>query len=264
MEYGEFLSITENRKFAVFGTGFVAEMFYQGLLSRGCADNIDRFYVSGTPENDSFHGIPVCSLRAYRGDLSLLAAVHAANLESIDLPKENAVFIYPFLREYLYGKPVRENVRIRLKDLLAAQPEDENWIAVRYAGIDGLEKNDDSLTALYIRAISMHCSEATARKRLTALQAMCASIRTGGFDSETAPIAIDENYRIIDGLHRTAAAAYFGIPEISCDLYAASPVYDRVLTERNRLPAAELAAAGFTVDELAKIRHYRRILQHYE
>ncbi len=260
MNYNDFFSLASGGKFTVFGTGFVAEMFFQGLVSHGHENNLRWFYVSREPAEKMFHGVSVYPISEYKGGEPLLIALHPANLNSIGDLKEKGICIYPFLYEYLYGKPVRQNVRIRTADILSVQPEDEYWIAARYAGIEGLLKNDAALTELYLRCISLHASEATARLRLEELRKLCEDIQIHGFNNSGSPVLIDESRRIIDGLHRTAAAAYFGVPDIYCDICTKSELFDKILTERNRLTPAALTEAGFSRDDIAVLENYRKKL----
>ncbi len=264
MNLNEFISLTENQRFAVFGTGFAAEMFFQGLAAHGCEKNIDRFFVSRDVKSEPFHGIPVSPLSAFDQDIPLLIAVHPSNAGKIQGLGEGAVNIYPFLTEYLYGKPVSRNCQLRVADILAKQPADEYWIPARYAGIDGIMKKDDDLTELYVRCISLHAERSTALRRLEKLRSMCAGISAQGFDNSNAPIAIDTSGRIIDGLHRTAAAAYFKAEKILCDIYGSSELFDRILTDRNKLPERTLIGAGFSPADIRKLKEYRTILADYE
>ena len=260
MNLEDFISLTENRRFAVFGTGFAAEMFYQGLAAHGCENNIDRFYVSREVKSAAFHGIPVSPLSAYSQDMPLLIAVAPSNAADIEEFCENSVNIYPFLTEYLYGIPVSRKCLLRVSDILAKQPADEYWVAARYAGIDGVMKNDDQLTDLYVRCISLHAERSTALRRLDRLRSLCAEISAHGFDNSNSPIAIDRSGRIIDGLHRIAAAVYFGAKSLYCDIYPKSELFDKILTDRNRLPEQTLIASGFNPSDIGKLKEYRTIL----
>lgn len=260
MNYNEFLFIVSGQKFAVFGTGFAAESLYQGLVLHDHERNIACFYVSHPEDGSTFHGIPVCPLSDYRGDIPLLIALHPATLADISELDGVGESIYPFLSEYLYGQPLRENVRISKQDILSVQPEDEYWIASRYAGVKGLQEDDSFLTDLYLRCISLHASETTARLRLQELRKLCDNILTRGFDNSGSPICIDENRRIIDGLHRLAAAAYFDVRDIYCDIYASSEIFEKVLTERNRITPAVLVNEGFSREDIETLEEIRKKL----
>lgn len=260
MNFNEFVLLTKSRKFAVFGTGFAAEMFFQGLISHGCEDNIDCFYVSREIKSETFHGIPVRLLSDYTHDIPLLVAVHPSNMTGISGMSEDTVSIYPFLTEYLYGHPVDINCHLRVSDILAKQKMDEYWIAARYAGIDGIMKNDDHLKELYIRCISLHAERSTAISRLERLESLCADISMQGFNNIYSPISIDESGRIIDGLHRIALAAYFGADNIFCNIYRESELFDRILTDRNKLPEKHLVRSGFSLEDISILQNYRRKL----
>lgn len=260
MRFFEFISLIRNNKFSVFGTGFVFEMFYQGLIAHGLENQIDHFYVSREISSETFHGIPVSSLSSYDHTSPLLIAVHPANLTGFQELEERSVNIYPFLMEFLYGSPVSRMCLIQVSDILAKQPEDEHWIAARYAGIDGIMKDDAYLMELYIRCISLHSSEATARNRLISLRSLCESIHMHGFDNSGSPVSIDESYRIIDGLHRIAAAAYFRGNSLYCDIYKKGELFDKILTDRNKLPRETLLASGFELKDIEILEGYKKKL----
>ena len=260
MNFDEFVSLTKNRKFSVFGIGFAAEMFFQGLISHGCEDNIDCFYVSREIKSETFHGIPVRLLSNYTHDVPLLVAVHPSNTAGISGLSEDAISIYPFLTEYLYGHPVGRNCLLHVSDILAKQKLDEYWIAARYAGIDGIMKNDAHLKELYVRCISLHAERSTAVGRLKRLESLCADISMEGYNNINSPISIDESGRIIDGLHRIALAAYFSAENIFCNIFRDSELFDRLLTDRNKLPEKYLVRSGFSPEDISILQNYRRKL----
>ena len=86
-------------------------------------------------------------------------------------------------------------------------------------------------------------------------------IEENGFDPER-PILLDEDGRVIDGLHRIAAAALFGEEELHCRIFARSALYDRVLDARNFLTEEQLGSAGFTQEELCVLKEAQERLEH--
>ncbi len=238
------------KPFAVFGTGFVAEMFREGLKNRGLERNAKLYLVSGEPKTPLFHGVPVMRLADCEDrSLPVCIAVHEANYPEVqDLLTEagfRTYFIYPGLYDLIYGDALREE-RMTVEELLQRQDPAHYWLAVRMLGATGNE-------ALYRKAIALHAGENTAGKRWERLQELKRSFEENGYD-ENHPVFIDEDGRIIDGLHRIVLAYMNGTEEIPCRIYHPSESYGRLLKEKNYLPETCLSAYGFTDTEIAELR----------
>ena len=261
----ELVQLLETRQAAVFGTGFVAEMFYLALERNGLWDRIRFCVTTSAPEGETFHGRPVVSLGTARfSDRMLLcAAVHESvwnslqeSLAGISCP---AVWIYPCLFELLYGKPVCPPSMMPLREIIRLQDPEEFWIAARYAAVrDYMERSADypRTRELYRKALSLHCGPETAVRRNRQMEKLADSMAENGFLG-TSRIQIDASGRIIDGLHRVACAKYFRVDSVPVQVYPVSEVYDRVLGERNRLPERILRANGFSDNEIGMLRNAR-------
>lgn len=264
----ELLEQIRTKTIVVFGTGFVAERFWQALQRHHLNERISAFLVSKRKEEKQFfHGCPVLEPAEIKKEKELLVclAVHETVLPEVRntiSPElaERSVWIYPNLWELLFGAPVERNSLIPREILLAKQNPDYNWISVRYMAIrDYLEGSTQfpHSADLYCHAISLHCGMTTAKRRLKALEQLAESIRDRGFDREM-PILIDTSGRILDGLHRFASACYFGMVEIPCTVLPESEDYDRMLNEKNRIPDRVLREAGFSEDDLAMLRQAKQ------
>ena len=77
-------------------------------------------------------------------------------------------------------------------------------------------------------------AEKTAGRRLECLKRLLKSIKENGFD-DSRPVLLDENGRVIDGLHRIAIARRIGTEAINTRIYKHSSIYDKLLGEKNRL-----------------------------
>ena len=258
----ELLRQLKTKKIVIFGAGFVAEMFYQGLELHHAEDRVAFCVVTRAETGQQFHGRPVCSLNEARvtKDMLLCAAVHESAAESLEESlrpyRAQTVWIYPNLFELLYGKPVRSGSKMPLSELLAQQDRDECWIAVRYAAVrDYLagRREYPKTRALYLKALSLHCGEKTAAERTAKMERLASSMAENGF-REDCPVRIDEKGRVIDGLHRIACAAYLNQETVPVEIYPVSDVYDRVLGEKNRLPEKFLSGSGFSGEEMRLIR----------
>ena len=252
----EFLQALGEKRILFYGCGFAAEMFYRGLAEQNLLDRVDGVVVTGPAGNREFHGFKVTAYKDTdtAGKLICLAVHNSIRNEIRLKPGDTGVSVYPFLYELLYGKCLEERLS-GVEEILFRQPRENNWITLRYCGVRGLEEDSSRLTELYVRGQAMHSSRETARKRLEEMKRLLRSVKDRGLSPDY-PILVDENCRIIDGLHRLAIARYLGIGEIRCRVYSSSPLYDELLGEKNRL----------TDDYLEKNRmgEEKRILRRYK
>ena len=197
-----------------------------------------------------------------------------ASLRERFLPlKAEVVWIYPLLNELLYGEilrteylPARELARIQngmglwlaarylaacvcLKDLHEAVACSEDTVCQEMTG----SASKDKVLSLYIKAMACHTKEATARARFDKLRELVRSMSENGFDKKH-PLLIDEGGRVIDGLHRLATALALGIDMVPCQVVRENPVFDRTLTEKNRLPVSYLKGHGFSAEEIETLK----------
>ncbi len=265
----ELLEQLKTNKFVIFGAGFAAEMFYRALKLANADENLLFCVVTKAVSGQEFHGRPVISLDEARitEETPVCLAVHEAAAGSafraLEPYKDRTVWVYPYLPELLYGKPVRTEKQYPLAGLLAKQDKEEYWLAVRYAAVrdylavrlhpegtdPGVEREYRKTKEIYLRALSLHCGKDTALLRASRMEETALSIARDGF-REDCPVKIDTNGRIIDGLHRIACAAYLGLESVPAAIYQASPVYDELFGDKNRLPAKTLSEANFTVEEI--------------
>ena len=252
----------EQKEIVIFGTGFLADMFYTALEANDLQDHVRFCLVTKAAAGETFRGLPVYGMEEcpeISEGMLVCIAVHEAllpgvqqTLQAYGIPAERTVWITPYLTELLYGECIREGM-MPLKELMCAQDPENNWITVRYAAMrEYTEGTGNRYKDLYIRAQSLHTSAATAAKRYEALKHICDEMRKG-YDASH-PVLIDEDLRIIDGLHRTAAALLCGVKEIPYRMYRRSPVYDRVLKEENRLRNEVLLRAGFAAEDIQMLK----------
>ena len=249
--------------FYVFGTGFVASMLVEALRAHGALGGVRGYLVSRCDEPRQFEGAPVLSASDEAVDRSMpvYVAVHESNAAEVVRLLEQfgftqVIWVYPHLYDLLYGEPLYRGIFIEVRQILEAQDPSYHWLAIRALAAEALrgqapEQRNAALDA-YVKAQAVHCGFGTARKRLGCLGDLLDAMKDG-FDSER-PILIDADFRIIDGLHRMAVAWLLGIERIACDIVKPSPVFDRVLTYRNKLTDDALAEAGLTDAQFAMIR----------
>lgn len=232
----------------IFGTGFVAEMFYRALVANKLEKQIQAFVVSEVKEM-SFHGVPVKKWDGSVPEQTLLClAVHPALLGDFPFMKtENILQVYPILYDLLYGKPIASHELKAISELLNMQNKAEHWLAARMIGIEGIRKDDPEKQQLYQKLMSCHCSSHTAKRRFEDLKKLISSIEKNGI---TEDVLLDEDGRIIDGLHRIAVSVELGIDQVPCTVYKKSTLYDELLTEKNRL-TTEYLKERFTDREIS-------------
>ena len=277
-EYGTIKEKLRNSRIFIFGTGFLASEFRLALSEAGAAENVEAYVVTRKNGRTEFQGKPVLSLSEYAGRnpdnkgpeahrseraeksmRKLYLAVHesllpevTAELSAYGLTGE---WIGSFLPDLLYGEPLQENTELPLSQILAKQDRNSYWLAVRYAALEAFADNEGPAPAgeeIYRKLMALHASPATAGKRLAFFRQTAEEIRRNGFDPGR-PVLLDENGRIIDGLHRIVLAKFLGCKTLHCRIYRASALYDQVLGERNYISEKMLAEAGLTDEERAAL-----------
>ncbi len=215
-----------------------------------------------------FHGLPVYSLKDKMpgAEETVCVLVHEAvlpEIEEIFTEKgiTNAAWIYPVLHETVFGKAVKET-DLSVSDILLSQDPEENWLEIRAAGVLACLEADESgvKTALYRKGMGLFSQKATVRNREERVRELVRSIKTEGFKSEH-PILLDENMRMIDGLHRLAAACFLGIRRIPCRIVRASEKYTMLLDAKTRAEKTILRENGFSDTEMRMLGRQRDKLQ---
>ena len=256
------LDLCASRPVVVYGTGYLSETFRYALLKHGLWDRVIAYAVTDPAAGPkTHHGLPVLAPEdpALPADALFCLAVHESAAKTL-LPclaerGHDVLRAAPYLTELIYGAPQKRE-QLPLGGLLRLQDPEANWLAVRYlAALDVLAGREDH-GELYRRAMAVHCTPETAERRLCQLKELVWSMQSRGFDPDR-PILIDTRGRIIDGLHRAAAAAALGLARVWCDVTEAGEDYDRLLGGKNRIPAPVLQAAGFSEEEIALLRRAR-------
>lgn len=252
VETVEFIKQLHNGKAAIYGTGYVAGLFWHALEKYDLTDRICCFAVS-QPVIGQYHGLPVITGEelAANFDCPVLLAVHKSiATELAELLGDRAIWVYPYLHEMIFGETLQENIRIPCKTLLQKQDKQNNWITFRYmAAKEYMEGHHGSAEDIYIECMSAHCGMQTALKRFAMMQELADDIKTNGWNDHY-PVLIDENGRVIDGLHRIACACAAGIQTITCNVVAASDDFEVVFDDTNRLPDYMLDRLGINEEQM--------------
>ena len=252
--------LEKQKSIAVFGTGYAAGVFFLAMEEAGLAPRVSVFVETRPKPGKTFRGCPVVSVSEYeknREDSLLCIAVHGSILSEVETELSRygleGIWIYPQLFDLLYGAPVEEK-KIPVREILARQNPEHYWIAVRALAA---ETAGSSGGEVYLKALSLFSSPETSGRRLDYFHDLMENVRQNGLD-DSQPVLLDEDGRIIDGLHRIALAALWEIPEISCRIYRRSPLYERILDERNFLTEEALRGAGLTEKERETLRRTQR------
>ena len=246
----------------LFGAGFTAGMFCESLGER--CSLIRACIISGRPETNRFHGIPVYSLDCVdQGLISgamILVAVHESNVETAEdaLASKgitDTLWVYPVLHELAFGEVAYEKCYIPTGDLIREVTREANWLEIRYAAIKGFFEADAELDELYLQGMEMFSESQTALQRIERARKLAQSMRSRGFLEEY-PVLLDEDLHMIDGLHRLAAAAWLDIRVIPCRMVKTSKYYDKLIPENVRASrnAVENAAGKETADRLLDLK----------
>ena len=253
--------------FSVFGTGYVAGVLYKALQNYRLEDRIKNYIVSNHEEGAVFKGRPVMTPAEYArsayGREPVLIAAHESALEGIQmlLSKEqlDAQWIYPYLPDLLYGKPISDPVSLSLGEIISRQDPQEYWLAVRYGAVRAYYEHDPAGEVIYRRAFAQFASGGSADKRLAFLHELIESVEKNGFDPDR-PVLLDEKGRLIDGLHRVALARYKGVEKLACRIYPVSPDYESIITERTRFHERIALQSDLTQEEWALLQENQRLV----
>ena len=249
----------------LYGAGYVAETLHAALVRHGTWDRVVACFTTTEPDSPlCFHGLEVHAIGSLderepvdggacgEGPIVCIAAHHAHAQAMAEHAREcgfaNVVWVYPLLHELLYGKPLRTGIPVPTRCILEAQPEGSHWVAARGAALAQRYGFANCGEEAYVKCLSLHCGEQTARLRLEAFRTLAERFEAMGADA-LEPILVNEDLRVVDGLHRLALAAWHGVPEIACDVVSSSSVYDEVLTNRNKLDPPALDDCGLDAAE---------------
>ena len=177
------VSLVRTEPFYVYGTGYVAHRLYQGLLHHGGIEHLQGFTVTTCAEGDAreLFGKPVQPIAELPRDALILIAVHMVWKDEIEETLKRLGF-----HRYAF-------IYARLFEFQFGAP------VVRH------QKMECS------RLVEHLCARPEAYYFLAAYIAAIHHLFH--------PISLDEQQRILDGTHRTAAATWFHVPFLYADQY---------------------------------------------
>lgn len=253
----QLLNILSQKPFIVYGHGYTAKKFYEAIKNNNLLYNFNGFVVSNSQE--SFDEQFQCKIYnkewlKNNSDLLVCIAVHPSILKEIldnlnmTTDNLNCIFVYPYLYELLLNVPVEKNILVST-DKILKQMKNCYSIAVRYAAINAYMKKNYTGYSIYIKAISLHCDEHTAKKRLQRFIKIIEDCEKFGYNLNF-PICVNNNYEVFDGMHRIALAKYFGIEQIYADLYKTNTSLVNIHNDNSILTRNSLIENNFTKHEM--------------
>ena len=208
----------------IYGIGYVAERFVDGLKKIGLDTEI-KFFVTSNVREKEYKGKSVISVDDLDIDDKALVciATHEAVKNEIEerlrmLGIERYIWIYPYLHELWFGQPIAKNIEVDLDKIIGRW--NDYRLAIRALAIDQYYGKNDVGYDIYVKAQSLHCEERTAIKRLERFIELIDSWDKKGYDSNFRP-KLSEDYEVLDGAHRITLAYYHGMKTIACDIYHA-------------------------------------------
>lgn len=263
----DLIKLIHNKKVYIYGTGFVGKRFYHALQEQALEKNVISFVVTNKSEQRCC-GLKVQSLSditsAFRHDTDLVCIATHESISKIiidSLIKSNIkgyVWIYPFLHELLFGKPIFKNVEISVKDLLSSY-EGDYAIPVRVLAIEQFYGKNDNGYEIYKKGMSLHCEETTANRRLSQFVELIKRWEREGYDSKS-HIKITEKGKIFDGAHRLALAYYHGFEKVYCDVFHVEN-YDEYITSEVCVSEKDLRV--FLPEEKEQLRKVSDFIKNY-
>ena len=218
-------------KIAIYGTGYVAQRFYETLVRNDLESHLLFFITSSGGENTKGYEVLSINDSRIKKDILILIAVHEAVKDEIVKELEergyfNYIWIYPELYELILGNPIKKSVRIPVKNIWQSN-RDNYCMAVRYLAIDNYYKKNTYGYFIYKMSMSLYNNTDTSEKRLQQFIALIQSWEKIGYNGNN-KILISDNYGYIDGAHRISLASYFRQEYILCDIYSSKNIIEPV------------------------------------
>lgn len=247
------IELLKERKAFIYGTGYIASLFFEALKKNRLENNIAGFVVSEFAKNSdrNFEGYEINQINEidFADDMIVCIAVHDCLVGEIEsLLKRNGVsnfvWIYPYLFDLYYGNPIQRGEWIDMRKLI---PKDEERyaLAVRWAAVADYYGKCPNGFAWYKRAMTYLHNAQAAEARVKTFTQLIQNWQTSGYDGKH-EIAINENYEIIDGEHRMAVALYHGEKRIKCRIYSGK----NVNSEKSFMKKKMLIECGFDEGEI--------------
>ena len=257
----EFWELLKSGKMILFGTGHTAE-----VVCRALGEDVRYLrccMVSGHISDTSFFEKPVIGLDDADPESLSDSVIAVTGHESIrdgiidavrSRTDADILWLYPVIHELAFGETVFAEAMIPVKEIVLSQKRDERWLELRYAAVKAAAEGRES--DLYLRGMMLFSAKGTAKSRAARVPLLLDSMKRNGFLREY-PILIDEDMRLIDGLHRLSCAVLLGIREVPARIVKSSGIYEAIIRDNVRATESELTAHGITSEELQHLNDLR-------
>ncbi len=254
----DLLNVLKKNRIIIYGTGFVARLFYEALAHHKIEQSIKCFVVSDPiPRDRIFKELPVVSVQSLieKEDEIICIAVHEVirgEIETVLLNKgiTSYVWIYPYLFEMMMGQPLIKGKEFLVDDIIR-QCLDYR-IAIRYLAIENYYHHNNNGFFIYKKAQTLYMNETTAEHRVEQFKLLIQKWENDGYCKEY-PILVDERSKILDGNHRITLAKYFGIKKVKCDVYKCQSQYAGWIGADAMFEKNVIMNAGFSEADLNEI-----------
>jgi hypothetical protein len=257
------IEVLKKKRIVIYGTGHVGHKFYKVLKQNGLEKQIVCFARTGDVQaGETLDGTEVhCFEEIPVGENMLVClAVHESlrdEIEEIVRQKtKEYVWIYPHLYDLMLGMPKEKGVELAVETLLRGFRKDLR-LGVRLAAIEQQDGINDFGFDCYIRAQMLHCSEATAAKRLKQFMEMIERWKQSGYD-RSGRIAVTRRLEVIDGNHRLAMAVYTGQRSIYGDIYPTELSFQDIHGCEPMQTKDFLLEHGFTSEDVQKLERIQK------
>ena len=224
-----FLELAKNEKFYIYGTGFVAKRFYQGLERMNCTKNVLGFVQSErrSGEEKTFFQQPVLCIADISTSSLVFVATHFIWESEIKktltaLGFQRYILAYEYINEFFFGLPIAYGREISVDYLIGrVMASCSIFVAAYYAALMKFFGEEGGTYELYLRLQTDAVNEAAARKRLRRFRNLVDGYRQMGEQALTTyPLKLNEGIScILDGAHRVMIAFYERIPSMKADIY---------------------------------------------
>lgn len=214
--------IVHNDHIVIYGAGSIGQRFYGDLQRRGMDNKVEGFAVTTPGDVNNILGQPVKDILDYSKDYAIVIAVHKVLYDEMRdyLDFHQYGNYYGIATDYLdyhYGKPIKTNVFIDVKELVRNIRKSYSHVIYLIA-IEEISKKTNTIgISLYEKYMSSFCDKKTASKRVDAL---IRRVNTYYNDDDKYNIKINKNKTfVIDGTHRLMLAYNYGKCAIAADVY---------------------------------------------
>ena len=222
-----FLKEIENKKIAIYGSGYVGLLFYKAILRRKINSKIACFLQSKVDKENEINGITIKSISdlSTSEDIVICVAVHEAiRDEVIDNIKRNGFlnyyYVYPLIYDLLLGAPKDDNCLMPLMRIWNSS-KNNYALAVRYLVLEQYYGLRDDGYTIYKELFTKFSDVETAKKRLDKFIDLIKKFEENGYDFSKKIIVLDDG-SLVDGYHRASLAIFNEMNEISCTIYSKS------------------------------------------